>query len=81
VKQLLAVLPAGERVRRYREMAAFALERAAESHSARMRAEYLTLASSWQVLALEIEHSTGFAPVSNDDDPDDRTPSASRSDS
>ena len=81
MNQLLAVLPAGERVRRYREMAAYALERAADARSARMRAEYLTLASSWQVLALEIEHSADFGPVSNDDDPDDRTPSASGDDS
>lgn len=81
MKQLLAVLPAGERVRRYREMAAFALQRAADAQSARMRAEYLTLASSWQVLALEIEHSTGLATVSNDDDPDDPNLSASKADS
>jgi hypothetical protein len=81
VKQLLAALPAGERVRRYREMAAFALQRAAESRSARMRAEYLTLASSWQVLALEIEHATGLSNVSNDDDPDGSDLSVSRSDS
>ncbi|HUO93433.1 MAG TPA: hypothetical protein VMU22_10950 [Rhizomicrobium sp.] len=72
MKRLLAVLPAGERVRRYREMAAFALQRAAEARSARMRTEYLTLASSWQVMAIEIEHTSGLTatqPVSNDDDP------------
>ena len=57
----LARLPAGERVRRYREMAAEAFEHAEAAKDESMRAGYLSLASDWQVLALEIEHSLGLA--------------------
>lgn len=59
--QLLATLPAGERVKRYREIAAVAFQRAASAHSETLRTEYLSLASAWQVLAIEIEHMSGLA--------------------
>ena len=42
-------------------MAAEAFERAEAAKDESMRAGYLSLASDWQVLALEIEHSLGLA--------------------
>jgi hypothetical protein len=76
--RLLASLPAGERVRRYREIAAEAFRHAAEVENADLRAEYLSLASAWQGLAIQIAHMTGLArPTGLDgshstEDPSDR---------
>jgi hypothetical protein len=58
--RLLATLPAGERVKRYREIAAEAFRHAATTKDEVLKAEYLTLASLWQVLAIELEHSSGI---------------------
>ncbi len=60
VERLLASLPPAERARRYREIARDVFQRAANTQDDTMRAGYLSLASGWQVLALEIEHSLGF---------------------
>ena len=68
MKQSLAALPAGERARRYREMAVEAFQHATDAQSETVRAEYLSLASSWQVLAIEIEHMTGLAAPANSDE-------------
>ena len=57
---LLASLPAAERARRYRDIACDAFERAASAQDETTRAGYLSLASGWQVLALQVEHSIGL---------------------
>jgi hypothetical protein len=46
-------------------MAAEAFERAEAATDESMRAGYLSLASDWQVLALEIEHSSGLTGPRN----------------
>ena len=61
---LLAAVPPEERVRRYRQMAAEAFELAASSHDLALKAGHLSLASGWQVLAIEIEHAHGLATPS-----------------
>jgi hypothetical protein len=78
VRQRLAALPAGDRARRYREMAGEAFQHASDAQSEVLRAEYLSLASSWQVLAIEIEHATGLATPANSDDVEFPSSSAAR---
>lgn len=58
---LLAAMPPEERVRRYRQMAAEAFRLAASTHDMALKAGHLSLASGWQVLAIEIEHTHGLA--------------------
>jgi len=67
--QWLAPREVAERVRRYREIACDAFRRAEDAEDEVTRAEYLSLASRWQVLALEIEHSRGLTfdpPTANE---------------
>lgn len=68
--QLLAALPAAERAQRYREIARDAFQRSETAQDETMRAGYLSLASGWQVLALEIEHSMAFSTRLPDSEPD-----------
>lgn len=68
MRQALAALPAGERARRYRQRAVEAFQHATDTQSESLRAEYLSLASCWQVLAIEIEQTNGFATPANSDD-------------
>ena len=58
---LLAAMPPAERVRRYRQMAAEAFRLAASTQDMALKAGHLSLASGWQVLAIEIEHTHGLA--------------------
>lgn len=60
LSSLFASLAAEVRARRYRRMAAEALEHAASSKDAARKAGHLAMASSCQLLALEIEHSHGL---------------------
>jgi hypothetical protein len=73
VGRRFAALPAAERARRYRELATAAFTRAAAARDESMRKEYLSLASAWQVLAIEIEHMFGLVPppVAHPNDPRD----------
>jgi hypothetical protein len=58
---LLAAMPPEERARRYRQMAADAFRLAASTNDMALKAGHLSLASGWQVLAIEIEHTHGLA--------------------
>jgi hypothetical protein len=57
---VLAAMPPEERVRRYRQMAAEAFRLAASTQDMALKAGHLSLASGWQVLAIEIEHAHGL---------------------
>jgi hypothetical protein len=71
---LLAALPPEERVRRYRQMAAEAFRLAASTHDMALKAGHLSLASGWQVLAIEIEHTHGLATRPDRDESDGDRP-------
>lgn len=60
-------LPRSERVRRYRELAEEALERACVSPDLELRAEFLAMASDWLVLAEGIEKRPPRPAAANDD--------------
>ena len=62
VGRLLAALPPVERARRYREFANKAMQKAQGAGDDEQRMEYLTMASGWHSLALEIERSAGIEP-------------------
>jgi hypothetical protein len=54
-------LPVAERAQRYRQLASEAFLLAEITRDCVLRASYLSLASGWHALALEIEHSNGLA--------------------
>ena len=61
----LISLPASERAKRYREFAAAAVHKATKTTDHAARAEYLSMASSWHAMAVELErapHLAGFQP-------------------
>ncbi|HUO92939.1 MAG TPA: hypothetical protein VMU22_08450 [Rhizomicrobium sp.] len=52
-------LPPAERAKRFRELAATALRRAATSRSRELKTEYAAVAAAWQALAVQTEHAAG----------------------
>jgi hypothetical protein len=60
--QSFDLLPVPERVRRYRQMSAAAVELADNAPSLERRADYLRLASAWQHLAQELEQEMAHLP-------------------
>jgi hypothetical protein len=64
-------LPLPDRVRRYRELAKEALERACASPDLELRAQFLAMASDWLVLAEGMEKRLAHAfPANDDGEPD-----------
>ena len=60
--RLLSSLPPAERAECYRQFARSAVRKAQAVTDEEYRAEYLTMASGWHSLALEIERSLEFDP-------------------
>lgn len=65
--QLVYSLPRPERVQRYRELAEEALNKACATNDLELRAEFLAMASDWQVLADGIEKRGKWPDIADDD--------------
>jgi hypothetical protein len=55
-------IPAEERIRRYRELAAQMTQLARDSRFAEIREQFLELAAGWTALALEVAQQRASAP-------------------